>query len=240
MNFKYFKALVCTGTLVALGSEGAWADTTIYYDANPVISGGTNVTFQMANGQEVGNEVTVAPGSTFSMTSFGIEYYSPSTDLALANVGVDIRFYLNNGASSGSYTNPGSLFYDSTWIYGILTGGAQSLQAQLSDLVSGWNTNVVANYLIPGDFTFTITFTNLDGGSVIDMPLAYSTTSGNYTTSYGDYWVNNNGTWQLDTNSVPANFIVDITGTVPEPSTYGLTIVGGALLLGINKLRRKR
>ena len=57
--------------------------------------------------------------------------------------------------------------------------------------------------------------------------------------SYGDYWVNYGGNWTLMTNaSSAANFVVNFSG-VPEPTTLGLAILGGALLLGA-KLRRKR
>ena len=232
MKRTFFKILACGSILAAVNSINALADTTIYYDGNYATYNG--FALQMTNGVEVGNEITVTPGNYWSMDDFQIEYYAPGN--LSANVGVEVQFYLNNGPSHITYSDPGSLFFSSGWTYGLLAGnGAYTIDYNSSELAGGWNTGVVPGYYIPGDFTFTVTFTNLDDSDVVEMPLANSQSTA-YSTSYGDYWVNDNGTWELETNAAPANFLVDITG-VPEPSTLGLAAVGGLLLMGIKRLR---
>jgi hypothetical protein len=230
MKNKHLKTLACICTVISLVGAITRADN-IYYDPN--YNGNL---LQMTNGLQYGNEISVTPGYSFPITSFGIEYYAPTIS---SSVGIDVQFYLNDGTAFAHYTNPGTLFYNSGWTTG-LTAGANTITYSLADLMAGWNTGVVPSYYIPGDFTIVISFTNMTGSDSVYLPLAYNQST-SYSTSYGDYWVNNNGTWQLDylTNGADANFIVDLTGTVPEPSTYGLTMVGAALLLGINKLRRR-
>lgn len=234
MKQKHIKILASVGTVAILNFGSAWADD-VYNSTS-----WNKSLLQMTDGLEVGNEITITPGYNWSMNEFQIEYYAPDT--VADDVGVDLRFYLNNGASQISYTNPGSLFFDSGWTYNtggsLMSAGSHNLVYSSSDLASGWQTGVVPGDFIPGDFTFTITFTNLDDSSVIDLPLANSQSTLT-STNYGDYWVNNDGNWELMTNSVPANFLVDITGQVPEPSTFGLAAIGSLALLGINRLRRK-
>lgn len=221
MKRTLLNALICAGATVALGVGSVRADT-IYLSTN--YNGNA---FTMANGQEVGNQITVTPG--YTLTGFSIEYDAPGS--LATDVGVDVRFYQNDGPLNNGYATPDSIFYDSGWFYNdpqesILDNGYWSVTSGPMDLTFPTN-----------NFTVSITWTNLDGSSQIDMPLANNTAGPGANT--GEYWLNTDGSWELLTNSVPANFIAEFDGTVPEPSTFGLAGIGGALLLGINKLRRK-
>ncbi|HEX9047918.1 MAG TPA: hypothetical protein VF988_12915 [Verrucomicrobiae bacterium] len=232
------KKLIATGALATL-TLGAQAN--IIFDNGSLYNGNQ---FILGNGQSIGNEVTL--GSGIYLTNFMFEYYSPNLTLN-ASLGVDLRFYLPNGAPSGGNPTPGTLIYDSGWYYNNLAGsnipgGSNDLSYASSDLYSSTlpgahnlNTGLAGN-LLPSDFIWVITFTNV-GSDTIEIPLANTTTGANY----GSYWLYDNGTsqWSLLTNTVPANFVSQFAGTVPEPSTFALGAIGGALLLGINKLRRK-
>jgi len=231
MNNKDFNRLACVGTLALLGGTSVWAQNTIYYNAGNYNGGA----LQMVNGLEVGNEITVTPANVGLMNSFGIEYYAPTLDNA-GDIGIEVNFYTNNNPNA----SPGTLFYSTGWYYGLVSASpiGQTITYNTTDFENptlGGQRWSPPN-LIPGDWTFTVTFTNLDAGDTVELPLANN--SSGTVTSYGDYWVNNNGSWELLTNSVPANFLVDITAT-PEPTSCALAVMGGALLLGINKLRRK-
>ena len=229
-----FKRAVLFGALGAMGC--------IVSSADPIYSSTTwnNSVFQMQNGQEVGNEINVPAGN--SLDDFQIEYLLPAN--LTADVGIDVRFYTQaDGANQGTYTDPGSLFFDSGFTslssLGVLytSAGSHNVDYTTADFsTSGaWTTSVTPLYVLPTDFTFTVTFDNLDSGNVVQMPLA-----NNNGQNDNGYFINGVGGWTLNTNSLgPVNFLADFSGTVPEPSALGLTGIGGALLLGINRLRRK-
>jgi hypothetical protein len=224
--------LIGAAAMLSIGSASAQVNVPIY--AN---SGSYNGNLlSLTNGQEVGNELTLGG----QLTSFAFEYNAPS--VLAANVGVDVRFYLNNGAPDlgwlGNYPSPGTLFFDSGWFYNTVAGNIQSGPAPVTgdtayNLTYSIATGDFTSLTLPGDFTMTVTWTNLTGSSQIQMPLANNTPG----ISTGNYWLNNGGTFELLTNTVPANFLVDFE--VPEPSPLALTAIGGALLFGFNKLRRK-
>lgn len=232
MKHAILRSLILAGASGVL-SMGSVRAQTIYSDT--AYNGSV---LSLTNGQEVGNEITV---SGTSMGSFAIEYLATTT--LAANVGVDVRFYLNNGPDVNGYPTPNTLFFDSGWYYNTF-GGIQSspmgnnLTYTTSDFLAGSMNNWAAfNYAVPSDFTFTISWTNITPNE-IEMPLA-NTVAGENT---GFYWVDTGGTWSLNSfnhDDPNANFLVDITGPVPEPSAWGLAAIGGVLLVGIQKLRRK-
>ena len=236
---NYIRNLVCAGAVVATLGFTVQANT--IYDSFANANGNA---FSLANGQEVGNEIAISPG-TWSLTNFQIEYYSPNYALN-PNVAIDVRFYLNDGTQKNGFNTPGTLFFDSGWWSnpsgpGLPAAGTNWVVTyNSSDFYGGSTVNMANNFVMPGDFTFTVSFTNLNAGNVIDLPLANNQVNANVV-SYGDYWLNNGGNWTLMTNATSAaNFVVDFAGnTVPEPTTFGLAAIGGVLLLGINKLRRK-
>ena len=235
---KHLKKLICVGVLVMLGFS---VNAAIIYDNGVYgVSRYNGNAFGTTGMQQIGNEISIAP-NVWTLTNFSIEYYTPDTTLALSGVGIDVNFYLNNGTVTNGFHTPGTLIYSSGWYYGLLGGGTgyQVVSYASSDLYGGalpGHINLPGSFLMPGDFTFTITFTNL-GLETVYLPLATNTPG----ISFGDYWLNNPpSAWTLfSTNTADANLMVDFAGT-PEPSTLGLAAIGGALLLGINRLRRKR
>jgi hypothetical protein len=221
------KTLICGLTVATLGL-GARAD--VIYDSFP----GTLNQFSMANGLEIGNEISLNPLNTWTLTNFTIEYYSMSLSPSVA---IDVKFYkMNSGTFTNGFQQPGDLFFDSGFFSPLPATGYQTLTYASADFSGGV---VPLTITLPSDFTFTITFTNMSGGDSVALPLA-NNQSNSIVQSFGDYWLNNNGNWTLMTNNAAANFVVDFAGTVPEPSTLALAAIGGAALMGINRLRRKR
>jgi hypothetical protein len=247
---KNFKILVCAGVLATMGLN---AMGVTLYDNSPSYNG---TLMQMQNGLQVGNEITFHPGNLWNLTHFGFEYYTSQAANFNPLLGVDVRFYAQTGPTSGGYPTPAPTpFWDSGWYYNTLLNnipsgvGAHEINYTAADLYGGslnGSVNMAPTFLMPAEFTFTITFTNV-GSDIIDLALAANQTTGQssgFATTYGNYWRNTAGSWSLLTNSVapnagPANFVAIFEG-VPEPSVLGLGAMGGALLLGVNKLRRKR
>lgn len=243
MKQKLLKAWICAGAVAVLSTLSVRAQVSVY---NSFANGYNGTSLSMTNGLEIGNEIT--PPSGGSLTGFTIEYDAPNT--LAANVAVDVRFYYNNVPypTYPTINQPGALFFDSGWFLntaaGLIQSGPQAgtgdtaydLTYNTSDFSAGAQNGWFPNFTVPGDFTFTITWTNLTGTSEIYMPLANNTAG----ISGGEYWENNGGSWGLMTNSLsgPANFLADFE--VPEPQPFGLAAIGGAMLLAINKLRRKR
>ena len=230
---KHLKVLICGAALLTLGFN-THADT--IYDTFGVANGNA---FSMANGQEIGNQITVGAGA-WSLTNFTIEYHSSSPSFS-SSVGIDVRFYYNDGPATNGFATPGTLFFDSGWYFGggsLPANGYHAVTYTGTDFYGGSLTNMASDFLLPGTFTFTVTFTNLDGANLVDLPLA-NNVSNNLAQSFGDYWLNADGNWTLMTNATSAaNFVVSV-GAVPEPSTFALAAIGGAALMGINRLRRK-
>jgi hypothetical protein len=235
---KKINLLTCASFLV-LVELAANADP-VLFDNSAITNG---YLFQVVDGQQVGNEITLGAG--ISLSSFEFEYISPSATLN-SSLGVDVRFYLNGPGLAGGYPEPTNMIFDSGWFYNTLGGinpvgpptGQGDLLYSSSDLYSGSLLNLPGGYILPngGDFTYTITFTNV-GSDVIYLPTAFDSAG----TNYGTYWAQDNtGQWSLLTNSASAaNFVVQFTGTVPEPSYLALGGLGSMILLGINRLRRK-
>jgi hypothetical protein len=164
---------------------------------------------------------------------------------------LDVRFYYNNGPLANGFLTPGTVFFDSGWFYntggtsilgGSSTGGlAHDINYDTSDFASGAQNGWAPSYPLTGNFTFTITWTNLNAANQIQMPLANNTPG----ISSGAYWLNNNGSFELLTNAAPSNLLVEFDGqasAVPEPST----VFAGVLLLlpfgavGVRAFRKHR
>ena len=230
---QFSTKIICGAVFIAFGFNTMAA--TIYNDAALY---STNL-LQVANGLEIGNEISVAP-NVWNLTNFSIEYFSSNATLN-ASLGVDVRFYMNNGTVTNGFAAPGTLIFDSGWFYntlaGNLPGGANTIIYTSTDFNGG---PVPLSIRLPGSFTFTVTFANL-GTNNMSLPLA-STQTG---ISYGDYWLYNSlsSQWTLMYNTnADANFVVNFAGgVVPEPSVLGLATIGGSLLFfGASRWKRKR
>ena len=229
--------ILCAVAFLALGFNAL--ATTIYDDAAQY---NTNQ-LQVANSLTIGNQISIANG-VWNLTNFSIEYYTSNATLN-AGVGVDVQFFKNDGPLTNGFASPGTLFFDSGWFYNTLAnnlpgGGAHTINYNSTDFTGSpvpLSTGLAGNKM-PGTFTFAITFANL-GTNTIDLPLANDQAG----VSFGDYWLYNNlsSQWTLMTNAnTAANFVVDFSGVVPEPSILGLGALGGLMFFGAVRWKRKR
>lgn len=168
---------------------------------------------------ETGDEIILA-GSSRLATNFTFQFWSSGIS---SSTTVEIRFYLNDGTGGA----PGTMIWDS---------GADNLLA----IDSGFSTTNGAtlsydmSVLVPNDFTWTVQFENLGGGTA-GVPIFTPPTVGG---NYSDYWENNGTGWLLKTNaSTDMSFAATLQAAVPEPSTFALAIVGG---IGFLLARRRR
>ena len=175
---------------------------------------------------EVGDEIILAAGPRFGET-FRFEYYGNNFSL---NETFRLRFYKNDGAPLGNNTFlPNSVFYDS---------GTQILLPPTDP--SGRNTYLLditsATSLLPNDFTWTVLFGGIEAGETAGLSIYNPPTVG---MSENDYWFKNGANWELrGTNGVALNFgSALVASSVPEPSTYMLTILGG--LCGLTLVNRR-
>lgn len=237
MKHNNLKTLILVGAAAVLGMGSVQAQTDLYNSTSY-----NGYAMGMTNGLQIGNPITV---QSASLTQFQFEFIDTAGANLPANAGVQVQFFANDGpAGTNGYKTPQDLFYSSPWYYNTFGGlETTSIGTNLiynatdfaAGSVNGWGP--IYNYALPNNFTFTITWTNITHNEIL-MPLANNVPG----QSTGFYWVNNNGTWTLNSqpnNDPNANFITDFTGQVPEPTTFGLAALGGAMLLGIQKLRRK-
>ena len=184
-------------------------------------------------GSEVGDEILLGAGPRVA-SSFQFEYFGSGLQSGgVNNEQFRIRFYRNDGAFLGSGPGgdtylPNTVFYDS---------GAQTLAPPTDP--SGRNTYLFdlsyTNLVLPDRFTWSVEFTGIDSGETAGVSIYDPPAIGN---NLDDYWLRTVGGWELrGTNGQPINFGAQIT-TVPEPSTYVLTILGG--LCGLVVLSRRK
>ena len=232
MKTCFWKA-IGAGVGIVLASS-VWVRGGTIYD-NTTTDKGTSLS--LLNGYTIGDEIIM--GNAFQanvVTNFSFEIYSSqATFTGGANVKMEVFLYQNNGATTNGFAKPGTVQYDS----GAFTlstpqqfGGSNVFVATLTfDLSS-------TPVLVPHDFTLGVKVTGLSGADTVGMEMFEPATVGN---NYGEYWMNN-GSWDLYTNSVVADFGARFqgTGSVPEPSTLCLGAVGAAFLMGFTWLRRRR
>jgi hypothetical protein len=111
----------------------------------------------------------------------------------------------------------------------------------LSDLQSG-TTPLPANFVLPTNFTFTVTVSGMQGLDQVALPFFGLNGVATVGTNQGDYWYNNSGTWQLLTNSSGATaFGAQFLGNpTPEPSVLCLGALGMAALTVMARRRNRR
>jgi hypothetical protein len=207
--------------------------------------------FTIANYQQIGEEVWLGTLLPASLTNFSFEYYSPDTSWS-GTVTADIKLYENNGPLTNGYASPGTLFYDSGSVVfpNPITYNGNSISNSLlaifdlSDLLypAAGGTPLSPSFILPTNFTFTITFAGLTAGETVGLPIFEPPTVG---TNYGDYWYDASGNWELLTNSLggPVAFGAEFNGTTtptPEPTVLCLGALGAAAFTVLARRRQRR
>jgi hypothetical protein len=244
MKRLFLKAMGAGAGLILAGSVGVRAD--VLYQNNTT---GTGDVFYFGNGQQAGQEIWLGTTVPEYLTNFSFEYYSPNP-IWSGTVTADVKFYENNGSPTNGYNSPSTLFYDSGPVDfpNPATFNGNSLSNtliaiyELSDLQYPPGGVVLdPNFVLPTNFTFTITFSGLTGGETVGLPIFEPTTVG---TNYGDYWYDASGNWELLTNSAfPVPFNAEFNGSVtstPEPTVLCLGALGVAALTVMARRRQRR
>jgi hypothetical protein len=210
---------------------------------NNITSPNSGYVMNFSNGQEIGDQIFLANYTTYpylsDLNSFLIEYYSPNASFS-GTVTADVRFYLNDSLTLfNGYPLPSTLFYDSG-PFDIPTPqsavGSDSAVLSFSpaDLFLNGLVNLNPSMPMPSTFTVSMEFQGLEDSDQAGLTLGTAPTVGY---NYGDYWLNNGGTWELLDNAVPVQFKIEVD--VPEPNTLYLAAVGAALLAGFARRRRQ-
>jgi hypothetical protein len=221
------RKIIAVGVGLYLAGNVASYGTTLFTDLS---SGITTNGIALANGQELGQQITLA--NTFALTTltnFTFQLYS--TNVAFSSVSLDVQLLNNNGPTNG----PGTVVFDSG-SFSLSSPNQLSAGNNLENITfSNLTINLPAN-----NFTLGLTVQGLGTGTNVAIQLYGSPTVGS---DNGAYFVNN-GSWQKYTNSAigPANFGATFLGTatVPEPSVVYLGATGIAALFGAVRLRRKK
>jgi len=236
---SFFLKAVCAAIVLA-GVVASRADV-LYQDTT--VPTGNYLTF--ANNQQIGEQIWLGTLTPEYLTNFSFEYYDPNNTLSWnGSVQADVRFYENNGTPTNGFNTPGTLFYDSGLFsiptpYSISLTNTATLNFDLSDLqFPPGGSPLDPNFILPTNFTFTVTFSGLAGGDQVGLSIYEPPTVG---TNYGDYWFDSSGTWELLTNTVPVAFGAQFNGSIeptPEPSVICLGVLGGTALMAMARRRR--
>ena len=244
MKRPFLKAAIAATGMVLVCSVGVKADV-LYQNTSTYLGYGLG----FPNGQQIGEQIWLDPLLPAEyLTNFSFVYSSPNN--VNWSVTADVRFYENNGAPTNGFATPGTLFYDSGLIsfpnplYVTLgTTNAFTANFALSDLQTGV-TPLNPNFVLPTNFTFTVTFSGLTGGQTVGLPVFESPSVG---TNYADYWYDSSGTWELLTNNVPGSsqvaFGAEFNGSptpTPEPTVLCLGAFGAAMLTLMARRRQRR
>ena len=189
---------------------------------------------------QVGNEILFG-GTNRYLTDFSFEYWGLSSNPSTFAGAIQARveFYKNNGALFNGYASPGTTFFDSGWF----SVPAPTPRSTFVFNVANGDFSYGGLFLpVVSNMTWTVQFQGMGLGDSVGLDLYGPPTVG---ISFGDYWQNNGGGWQLLTNSlVPPNsaFGADMlaNATIPEPSTLALSVLGGlGLLVTARRFGRK-
>ena len=243
MKTCHLKAIVAGAAVIISGNLGVRAD--LLYQNNTTQTGAILSGFD--NGQEIGQQIWLGTSLAEYLTSFSFEYYSSDTSWS-GTVYAEVRLYENDSTTLfNGYATPGTLFYDSGQVLfenpTVATGGSTSVATfDLSDLLSpsSGGTALDQNFVLPSDFTFTVTFYGLSEGETVGLTIYEPPT---YGTNYGDYWYDTTGGWELLTNSVSVGFGAVFNGSTtptPEPSVLCLGALGGMALAAYARRRQRR
>jgi hypothetical protein len=195
-----------------------------------------NANFDPASGVTFGNEVVLSTGApNDSISQFEFQFNLTGTAAFTGAEDIDVTFYENNSSTlvNGSHA-PGTVL----WTSGNSTLASQGLAAYTA---GNTLTYTVPNVVVPVDFTWAVTFSNLQAGDSAGLGLYNPVTVG---FNYDDAWVETGGVWALDKASSGAPYLFggEVTGTptsaavLPEPSTIVLAVMGAC---GFLARRRK-
>jgi hypothetical protein len=238
MKRLFLKALVAGAGIILAGSVGVRGDVLYQNTASP-----NGQVLNLGNNQQVGEEIWLGTWAPQYLTNFSFEYYSPYATYT-GTVLMDVRLYENNGAPTNGYNTPGTLFFDSGNFtlqdpWQVTATNSATVVFQLSDLLSGNTLNLDPSFVLPTNFTWTVTVSGLQGLDQVALPIFDPPQVG---TNAGDYWYDVSGNWELLTNSIgPIAFGAQFSGRpIPEPSVLCLGAAGAAALMIIARRRQRR
>jgi len=247
----FFANALTVGALTVL-SENAQSQTvyqnTSTFEQNFEIAGST----LGANG-EAGNEVVLVGGAYFNKTALIGSLTSATVQFNLLNssggttgtftaggAGIELNIYEENGGKYGTagFVAPGTQLYSSGFTT-MSTLGLTAFTAAQSI------TFTLPGTAVANDFTWSLAFNNVPTTAEAGISLF---AGGGVGQNFNDAWVDttptfastSSATWTLDqTTSGPGlQFGATLTGTVPEPSTIALGVMGASAFL--MRLRRKQ
>jgi protein with PEP-CTERM/exosortase system signal len=206
---------LATSLLIGFNAFG----DTVFYDSYTT----SYTPLAVGNNQQIGNEITAGYNAT--LTGFSFEYYTPSGQSQSSGVTVDLEIYANNGPLVNGYSSPGTLLYNSGFT-SLPTPEAAGVDLNYTVADFG------LNFVLPKDFTFTLTFQGLNSANVIDL-LGGAPPTGYPGSTTPDYWYNTNSpaSWQLLTlgaskSDIGAEFIVKAPDASATAGLLGLALTG--------------
>ena len=167
---------------------------------------------------EIGDEIILANSERY-LTSFAFEYWALNngTEIGTLDIGVRVRFYLNDGPEFNGYATPGTTFFDTDWLDSFITTPTNraTLNFDQSDFAAGWLGGPASLMPVTSNFTWSVQFRNMDVDDTVGVDLFNPPIVGQ---AINDYWEYNGTSWSLMTNTVPMNFAARFDAVVPEPS----------------------
>lgn len=211
--------LACLGALLASATT---TQATVVFD-NTTRDLGVRLA---AGSTEIGDEIFLARGgdghALFVLGSFSLQYYGVNLD---PNAQMRFRIYANDGGvfDQGS-RQPGTVLFDSEFF--PISSTERATLTFDSDFGGGLT--------VPWHFTWAVEFGNLGAGTGgLDL---YGPPS--VGVSYNDFWVRNEGGWELRQTPGGIGDFAARVSVIPEPSSVTLLACAGALLLARARARR--
>jgi len=237
---RLFLKAMAAGAGIILASSAGVRGAVLYQDTLH----NTGQIMDLLNGQQIGDQIWLGTGTTpMYLTNFSFQYYSPFVSYS-GTVQADVRLYANTGAQTNGYNTPALVpFFDSglfnltdPWqVSGTNSATVVFLQA---DLTNGNAINLPTAFVLPTNFTFSVTITGLLGADAVGLPIFNPPQVG---FNAGDYWYDVSGSWELLTNSIGnIAFGAQFLGTpTPEPSVICLGAMGVVALTVVARRRRQ-
>jgi len=231
------RSILAAAAALALATSSAFAGTifsttgtgTEFYGVGTSISNGHR-------GYEYGDQITL-PSEGYSFTGLTFDYYSASLGGSM-----NLSIYANDGAVISGAASPGTKLLSIPNI-GI-SSGVNTATFDYSQYVAQYG-----QLKLPKNFTVTVSFSGATSAADKGLLLGGAvSTAGqphlNVGVSGNDFWQKTgpgSGDWALRqlSSTTPANFKMNITANVPEPTTVALGVVGAAFV-GAAALRRNR